>query len=150
MAENRWNEVIDFAVEREKEAVDFYRELQNRAEFSHQKKMLNDLEKMEQGHIRILEDIRAQDVSDIVPEDVSNLKISDYLMEVTPSTDMTYQDILITAMKREEKSRNLYTKLADEHKDEDTRKVFQKLASEEAKHKLFFETLYDSEILKEN
>ena len=150
MADEKLNEIIDFAIEREKEAVDFYLELQNRAEFSHQKDALKDLANMERGHIRVLENIKEKDIAEVAPEDVPDLKISDYLVEGNLSADMTYQDILITAMKREEKSHDLYTRLAGEYKDEEIQNMFQKLALEEAKHKLHFETIYDDEILKED
>jgi rubrerythrin len=150
MVDNRLNEIIDFAIEREKEAVDFYHKLQKRAEFTHQKEALEDLENMERGHIQILENIREKDMSEAVPEDVPDLKISDYLVQGDLSADMSYQDILITAMKREEKSHDLYTRLAAEYKDENVQNLFKKLASEEAKHKLHFETIYDNEILKED
>lgn len=150
MEHEHLNQVIDFAVEREKEAVDFYHELQNRAEFVYQKKALHDLEKMEQGHIAVLENIRSSDMNGIEPESVADLKISDYLAEAPLSEDMSYQDILITAMKREEKSHDLYARLAEEYKDENVRKLFEKLAAEELKHKLHFETVYDEEILWED
>ena len=53
-------------------------------------------------------------------------------------------------MKKEQTAYELYTTLAEESSLPDIKKVFQKLASEEAKHKLFFETIYDEDILKEN
>ena len=81
MVDDKLNEIIDFAVEREKEAVDFYHELQNRAEFSHQKEALKDLANMERGHIRVLENIREKDITAIASEDVPDLKIIDYLFE---------------------------------------------------------------------
>ena len=53
-------------------------------------------------------------------------------------------------MKREELSHKLYISLAKEVDDANLVKIFKKLASEEARHKLTFEKLYDSDILKEN
>ena len=47
------------------------------------------------------------------------------------------------AMKREEISLRLYTELSVRFADEQIGNLFRKLASEEAKHKLWFETLYD-------
>ena len=82
--------------------------------------------------------------------DVPNLGLSEYLVASKPAGDLEYQDILITGMKREEKSNRLYTKLSQDYKDPDIKKLFQKLAAEEAKHKLFFESTYDEDILKDN
>jgi rubrerythrin len=63
---------------------------------------------------------------------------------------MTYQDILIVAMKREEASKNLYTDLAARLESREAQQVFQRLAQEEASHKLKFEKLYDEQVLKDN
>jgi rubrerythrin len=54
------------------------------------------------------------------------------------------------AMKREENSLRLYTELSDRFADEQIANIFRKLASEEAKHKLWFETLYDEWIKQGN
>jgi rubrerythrin len=63
---------------------------------------------------------------------------------------LTYQDIVIIAMKREEASRNLYADLAERFAGSDTGALFSRLSAEEAEHKLRFEKIYDDEILKDN
>lgn len=152
LEKKKFNEIIDFAVAREQEAVAFYQELQGMAKFSSQRGVLKEFEAMERGHIEILEKIRSDSIQKLdapIPK-VENLSISDYLVEAKPSADMSYQDILIIAMKREEKANRLYSDLADESGDAGIKKLFMKLASEEAKHKLHFEKIYDEDILKEN
>jgi len=57
MTEKDFNEILDFAVEREKESVRFYRDLQQEAKFKDQIDMLKDLEAMEMGHIKVIEGI---------------------------------------------------------------------------------------------
>jgi rubrerythrin len=149
---DKFNDIIDFAVEREKEAVQFYQDLQNMIKFQDKQELLKEFEAMEKSHIVILENIRkniAQTV-DEPPTRVENLSISDYLLEVQPTADMSYQDILIAAMKREEKAHNLYSDLANESADGEIKNLFLRLANEESKHKLYFEKLYDSDILSEN
>ncbi|MGC9361603.1 MAG: ferritin family protein, partial [Candidatus Syntrophosphaera sp.] len=64
MTEQEFNDILDFAIEREKEAVRFYRELQNEAKFRDQAEMLKDLEAMEMGHIKVIEGIRQKGVSE--------------------------------------------------------------------------------------
>jgi rubrerythrin len=56
---------------------------------------------------------------------------------------MTYKDILIVAMKREEKAMNFYNDFGEKTGDKEHRKLFQLLAQEESKHKLRLETMYD-------
>jgi len=149
---DKFNEIIDFAVAREKEAVKFYQDLQKMVTFKSRQKVLKGYEEIEKTHIVILEDIRKnikKNIESPLPE-IQDLVISNYLVETKPTDDMTYQDILITAMKREEKATQLYTKLASEAADGQVKKLFQKLANEESKHKLYFEKVYDEEVLTEN
>jgi len=151
MDQGKFNSIIDFAIDREKEAVLFYQALQRNAKFNGMKDFLQELEKMEEGHIKVLQSIGKTDVSSMKIPQVDNMKISDYLVPVNkPVEEMDYQDIVITAMKREEASYNLYTSLSANFSDPDTKKLFEKLASEEAKHKLKFEEIYDNEVLKDN
>ena len=146
----KFDEIIDFAIEKEWEAVDFYKELQKLTSFKSKQEMLHDLENMERGHVKILENIKTQSIEDIQVPKVENLAISEYMIDMEPEKDMSYQDILIVAMKKEEKAEQLYSKLADESPDEGIKKLFLKLASEEAKHKLYFEKIYDDEIMTDN
>lgn len=152
MEKDKFNKIIDFAVEREQEAVQFYQDLQNMVKFQDKQGLLKEFEEMEKSHIVILENIRKNvtQAVDEMPTRVENLSISDYLLEVKPTADMSYQDILISAMKREEKAYNLYSDLAKESVDGETKNLFLRLANEESKHKLYFEKLYDSDILTEN
>ena len=150
MTKEKFNEVIDFAINGEKEAVIFYQELQQRIKFKARKEMLKELENMEKGHIVILENIRSRGIGNVTVKEVTNLNISEYIVDVKPYDDMTYQDILIIAMKKEEQAMKLYTNLAGNFQGTELETLFLKLASEEAGHKLQFETLYDEEILREN
>jgi len=151
MAETTLHDIIEFAKNREREAVAFYHELQAEAPFAGVKSMLADLEAMEKGHITVLESIERQGIKDLKPKKVADLKISNYLVAPDkPEDELEYQDILILAMKREEASCNLYNELASRAEGTEAEKVFSRVASEEAGHKLKFEALYDEHILKEN
>ncbi|MCF7912143.1 MAG: ferritin family protein [Candidatus Cloacimonetes bacterium] len=142
--------VIEFAIEREREAVEFYQSLQEKIRFTSQKAMLKELEMMERGHITVLTTILDKGVEKIVHKSVEDLQISEYLVAEEPQGDLSYQDILIVAMKREEASKALYTELAERFKGTETEGVFSRLAEEETGHKLQFEKLYDQDILSNN
>lgn len=150
MEGTRFDSIINFAIQREKEAVQFYKDLQDQVKFLQRKEFLKSLEEMEKGHVTILENLKKKEIDEIKVSEVKNLKINDYLVESAPTETLSYQDILIIGMKKEQTAYELYTTLAEESSLPDIKKVFQKLASEEAKHKLFFETIYDEDILKEN
>ena len=151
MIKESFKKIIDFAIDRELEAVDFYKELQELVKFQSQKNMLLELQHMEEGHVTTLENILKEKIENIqLKDEIKDLKISDYLVEKEPSNNMNYQDILIIAMKREENSTKLYKDLAEKVSDEQIKKVLIRLSQEEAAHKLRFEKLYDEAILKEN
>lgn len=144
--------IIEFAVEREKEAAEFYRNLQSDAHFESKRKLLKSLEEMELSHIEKLNEIKSHNIKEIENYSVEDLKISDYIVENHDRglDDLTYQDILIIAMKKEESAYKLYKNLAEKLNSSFAGKVFGLLASEEASHKKHFEEIYDNEILKEN
>jgi len=150
MNRENFDKIIDFAVEREKAAVDFYHELQGKAKFEAQKEMLKEFEDMEKGHVIVLENIRKKGFEKLDEKKVTDLKISDYIVPVEPSNEMDYQDILIIAMKREEAATRLYSEMAARFPGSDIQKMFLRLAAEEADHKLRFEKLYDEQIYREN
>ena len=150
MTVEKFNEIIDFAIAREEEAVIFYSDLQGKAKFSAQKDLFKEFEDMERGHITILENIRNKGFENLEQKKVKDLKISEYIVEMEPAEDMDYQDIIILAMKKEEAARNLYLDMAGNMVGTDAELLFKRLASEEAQHKLQFEKLYDDEILKDN
>ncbi len=150
MTKHDFDNIIEFAQEREREAVKFYIELQDKVKFAAQKEMLKELEMMELGHVTMLENIKQEGSEHIATKEVKSLQISDYIVAVEPSAGMSYQDILIVAMKREEASTRLYTDMAIRFAGTETEKLFARLAGEESEHKIRFERLYDEQILKDN
>lgn len=145
-----FNEILDFAVAREQEAVKFYHDLQQESKFSEQRKMLAELESMEMGHILVIEKLRQTGVK---PEDIQrtpNLKIAEYLTAEPETEELNYQNILIKAMKREESSFKLYSEMSVKFPDAEVSTLFRRLAADEAKHKLIFEKMYDDWLSKGN
>jgi len=111
-------------------------------------KYLFNLQKM--GHKKRLQNIKREETFEFSDEKVFDLQIGDYLIDVEPTNDMSYQEALILAMKKEKSAFKLYSDLAGIAPNIDLRKTFLALAQEEAKHKLRFEIEYDDIILKEN
>ncbi len=143
-------DILDFAIKREEDAARFYADLADKAKFESLKNVLKEFEQEEWGHKKKLEEISAgiQGIPELTK--INDLKIADYTVTVKVSDDMSYQDILIVAMKREKAAFHLYTDLAERTNDADVRKLFLALAQEEAKHKLRFEIEYDNNIMSEN
>ena len=78
-----------------------------------------------------------------------SLNIADYTVDVQVSPNLTYQDALILAMKKEKAAFKLYSDLAAANADPSMQSIFTMLAQEEARHKLRFEIEYD-DFLTEN
>jgi rubrerythrin len=143
---------LDFAIDREKEAVSFYQNLQKLAVFESQKELMREFEDMEKGHVRLLEGVKKnQDVSRLSLPISGDMKLDDFLAApAAPGADMTYQDILLTGMAREKKSAALYSRLRDDTEDSVLQDVFSRLVREEENHRDFFEKLYDRDIQSGN
>ena len=150
MAVSNANELLDFAIQGEQEAHDFYMDLAERVERPAMKKLLTQFAREEAGHKKKLENIKKGKQSFPYADDVVDLKIADYLVDIEAKGDLTYQEALILAMKREKAAFKLYTDLAALTADKDLKIIFQSLAQEEAKHKLRFELEYDERVLGEN
>ncbi|MBI4743657.1 MAG: ferritin family protein [Actinobacteria bacterium] len=150
MNNKAFKDILDYAIEKEIEAASFYEATSDLAESPNVKQMFKEMSFMELGHKQKLEQITEKDVEERKIEDIRDLKISDYMIEEDFKPDMDYQEVLILAMKREEKAHQLYSDLAEKTSDSEIKKLFQLLAQEEAKHKLGIETEYDANVLKED
>ncbi len=150
MPEGNLEEILDFAIEREQEAHDFYVDLAKKAERPGMDGLFSQFAREEMGHKKKLENIKKGSRSFAPAKQVVDLKIGDYLVDVEPSATVTYQNALILAMKKEKVAFQLYTDLAAQTDDAEIKAIFEGLAQEEAKHKLRFEVEYDDMILTEN
>ncbi len=142
------DEILSFAIAGETAATQFYLDLAAKMDNDAMKKVFEDFAAEEKKHKALLEDIKQGKTIEF--EEVSDLKISDYVVDVEARPDMEYQDALVLAMKREKAACAMYNHLAAVTHSEETRETFLMLAREEAKHKLYFETEYDQVVLKEN
>lgn len=136
------DDVLDFAISREIEAQAFYLKLADMVETPEMAKVFSDLASEELEHKAKLQAIKAGQIG-IDMEQVGNLGITDHVKDVEPHSKMSYIDLLIVGMKKEEKSRKLYTDLATITQEQELKGIFLKLAKDEAEHKLRFEIEYD-------
>lgn len=139
------DEILQFAIDREKEAVEFYANLGKEATRDSLKEIFVNFSNEEQKHVELLSNISGnrEKIESYEFKKIPDLKISDYLVETEYEEGMPMPEILKLAMKKEEKAVKLYGTLADQTDKEDAKKVFQILVQEEAKHKLALESMYD-------
>ncbi len=144
------DDVLDFAIEQEQRAADFYTKLSLSAKHEPIRETLKSFVEEELKHKQKLIAIKERGATTIVSlRTAPDLKIADYVVDVEPTDDMSYEDALVVAMKLEKKAFQLYTNMAIMAEDESIRQSLLTLANEEAKHKLHFELKYDDSI-KEN
>ncbi len=144
------NEVLDFAMKSEQEAVDFYQSLASRMQNQEMKDVFLQFAREEVGHKARLQKIKDEGLFDMDVEKVRDLKIADYVVRSESTENMEYRDALVLAMKREKAAFKLYSTLAERTDHQELKKAFQALAVEESKHKLRFELEYDDYVMREN
>ena len=139
--------IIDFAIKKETEAAEFYQNLSEEVKSSGESKMMADLAKQERRHRKLLETFKAVGIQEVMEmyklKWIRDLKRSDYVEDLEYHKGMSYKDLLILAMKREEKELTLYNQLLDHADTKESKKLFQILCQEEAKHKLKLEKTFD-------
>jgi len=144
------DEILVFAIEQEQKAVEFYTDLAKEARNEEMKKVFIEFAGEEIKHKQRLTRIREEGVFTMPRQQVTDLKISDYIVDVKASGKLTYEETLILAMKREKAAFKLYSTLAERAPNDELKEIFETLAMEESRHKLRFELEYDEYVLREN
>ena len=143
-------ELLDFAIKQEEEAAAFYAEWSRKATEPSVRETLLELAEQERGHKARLESIKAGGKIAKAGAKVRDLQISDYLVDVEAKANMSFQEALIFAMKKEKAAFRMYSDMAASATSDEAKKVLRFLAQEEAAHKLGFEIEYDDLVYQEN
>ncbi|MEI6575912.1 MAG: ferritin family protein [Bacteroidota bacterium] len=147
---NSFNDILDFAINAEQDAVDFYNMLATNSKNPEMISIFEQFAREEMGHKARITRIREEGSFMAIGDKVPDMKIADYLVKVQPTPDMSYSDALVLAMNREKAAFKLYTRLAERAPGPELKNLFSHLAQEESKHKLRFEMEYDEFVLREN
>jgi rubrerythrin len=137
--------VLQYAIEKEEEAVAFYEEVAQQESFAGAKKTFEEFAAEERKHAALLRDFESnkEKIEGYKLKWIPDMKRSDYMVDMEYEKGMHYADILRLAMKREEKALALYNELQAKTDQEEYIQLFKILAQEEAKHKQFLEGMYD-------
>ncbi len=145
---SNFQDVIDFAIKREEEAIESYAGMIEKTRMPGLKELLAELRDEEKKHKKMLQNISSEKIADLKIKNVTDLKISDYLVEEPTSPDMNFQDLLIFAAKKEKKAADLYSQLSDRSDDPELKKLFDFLVQQEKSHKLKLEKEDDEHVLE--
>lgn len=143
-------EILAFAVAREIEAAAGYARIEALAEAPALKRLAAELREQEEGHRRLLEGLDPATLAAPGPGLTIDLAIVDGLPDERPAPDMSVQDMLIFAAKKEAQAVALYESLAPLARTPEQRRLFRFLAAQEREHKLRLEAEYEAQILTEN
>ncbi|MGD8991863.1 MAG: ferritin family protein [Desulfobacterales bacterium] len=140
--------IVDFAIDKEREAAEFYQNISDDEEdFSGSKKMFAEFAAEEKKHEKILLEFKSGGIAKSLQayqlKWITDIKRSNYLVDLNYEKGMPYNEILLLAMKREEKALKLYNDFLEQAETNESKKLFKVLCQEEAKHKLALETMYD-------
>jgi len=147
---NKIKDIIEFAVAKEQEAVNFYTELAGKVSNKAVAAELMDMAAMEERHRDWLKENSVSLATSTCAVPVANLQIADYTVEPHVGKDLTWQDVVNLAMHREASAMELYNNLEQLVTETSAKQMFQQLAAEESRHKLYFESIWDDEVLIEN
>jgi rubrerythrin len=141
------DDIIAFAIDQEREAAAFYRDLGGRESFADKRQLFHDFAAEEDKHAAILAALTAGSGQvDFAGYDwkwIVDIKRSNYVAEIAYHPDMDYREILLLAAKREEKALAFYNECQAGVERPEAKTVFKMLCQEEAKHKLALESMLD-------
>lgn len=145
-------EIIDFAIQRERDAQANYLSYAGRTERRGFSDLLLKMAEMEKAHeLKLVALKQGQDTATLFsPPEGEDLGLAEILVEVPFSADMDYGDFLVLVIQKEREAENLYRKLERLTTSPEVRRMFALLADEERKHRDWAQERYDEEILKEN
>ncbi|MGD1010043.1 MAG: ferritin family protein [Candidatus Aminicenantales bacterium] len=144
------NDILAFAVEREIEAARGYGRMAAQAKTPGLRDLLLELKGEEEKHRRLLKKIKAAPPEGTASASVPDMGLSDALTDLPLAADMTFQELLIFAARKEKKAEDLYAGLARRPELAAHRKVFEFLAGQERTHKLKLEAEYETHVLTED
>ena len=140
-------DILDFAINLEQQAVDFYVKLAPRMSHPRLRGLFLNFSREEERHkVKLMEVRHTGKKLTGSTKEVEQLHIADFVPAIEPTAEMDEKDALLLAMNEEKAAFRIYKTLAEKTNNDAFKKVFEILAQEEAKHKLFFETTYEDYI----
>ena len=133
-------QVLDYAIQREEQAANFYLMLAEKVESSAVRARLKEIALEELGHKGKLESVKRAGTipqSDRLKPDF--LELYDFYEQPELNENISYEGALVLAIKREVKDFQFYKAMAEATEDAQVRDMLLEIAAEEAQHKRAFE-----------
>lgn len=145
-----FEEILDYAIDKEMEEIEFYSNLAGRMDRKHVSVLFHNIALEKTGRVLQLENLKALK-AEFDTNDVQDMKLAGKMVDIDhQKSDLSYQEALILAMKREKEKFKFYLEMSECAINEECRITFLNLANDEARQKLKFEIEYDEYVLIEN
>ena len=142
MTREQLKEIIQFAVDNEVDAYEFYRDAAERLEEEGLKETFKDLAEEELEHKKFLEDFLISKTDEINIKAEADYKVAETVEKPPLEADMSFADAIALAMKNEEEAMDMYQQLADACIDQKEKDIFLGLRDMEKMHKTRLEDIY--------
>lgn len=142
MKNNKLIAIIEFAVENEVEAYEFYRDAAEKVKDEFLKQTFEELAKEELEHKEFLKDFLKSDIETMKFEEVEDYKISETIDKPKLSVEMEFSEAIGLAIKNEEEAMLMYENLAEVSLNDDHKEMFLGLMKMEQMHKTRLEEIY--------
>ncbi|MCF6157221.1 MAG: hypothetical protein E3K32_01310 [wastewater metagenome] len=143
-------EIVKQATEQEDRAHKFYMNALETVQDAAARAWIKELAEEELKHKKMLEALDVSKIKEFKPDDIQDLHITEYLVDKEITEVKDAQDLLIVAMKKEQKSYNFYVSMAKSMNNGEVKKLCRMLAQEELKHKHKLELYYDDFVFRED
>ncbi len=142
MDEKEFRRIIQFAMENEVSARNFYRDAADKLDDTGLKDIFVRLADEEQDHFDILQNLYNKDSLAGVFDPAKDYGVAETIEEPALSTDMKPADAFALAMKKEADAMDMYTRLASICHDAAEKNLFLELAEMERGHKQKMENAF--------
>jgi rubrerythrin len=144
------DQIIEFAMARERSAVEFYLTCAEKAGRPEMKTAFHEMAGEEKKHVIFLTQIDQTSFAGDTVDLVNRPQMEMYIIDKPFQPNMSYQELLQLAIHREAASYQLYQSLLEKVTDQKSSRLLQQLAREELKHKERLENEYNTDVLQEN
>lgn len=150
MERTAYEALLDIAIEREKEANTFYRDVADLMKDQTIKNIFMNLAKDEEAHYNFLTEYRNIPQMSLNFKEKEDFKITEDLDLPKLSIHMKPADAILLAIKKEQEAVDFYTELSNQSNDSIVKQACLELAKMETNHKIWLEDIYSDFAFIEN
>ncbi len=144
-----FDHAMKLAIKREKASLQLYNDWAGKVKDATAKNFLKELALAELEHQHLLERALYEGKTETLgPREVQTMQLSDYLIDIELTSELSLQDAMIHAMKDEKKSAEFYRNLAGMCAGNPMQDLFSRLEKEELKHLEKLETDYEKTFMQ--